>query len=122
DLLAPANMSYLVARCLIEQGVPGVIVNVGSRGAFIGEPDFPAYGAAKAGKSGSPMNAPRDPTLTITPGTPCSIRSPSAPSSLGCCRSVSMKPGATLATEMPCGASATAIDWPKACRPAFAAP
>jgi len=42
-------MSYLVARCLIEQGVPGVIVNVGSRGAFIGEPDFPAYGAAKAG-------------------------------------------------------------------------
>ncbi|HLR28366.1 MAG TPA: SDR family oxidoreductase [Ruania sp.] len=49
DLLAPANMSYLVARCLIEQGVPGVIVNVGSRGAFIGEPDFPAYGAAKAG-------------------------------------------------------------------------
>ena len=49
DLIAPANMSYLVARCLIEQGAPGVIVNVGSRGAFNGEPDFPAYGAAKAG-------------------------------------------------------------------------
>jgi len=49
DLLAPANMSYLVARALIEQGAPGVIVNVGSRGAFHGEPDFPAYGAAKAG-------------------------------------------------------------------------
>ncbi|MFJ1512905.1 SDR family NAD(P)-dependent oxidoreductase [Cellulosimicrobium funkei] len=49
DLQAPANMTYLVARGLIARAAPGVIVNVGSRGAFRGEPDFPAYGAAKAG-------------------------------------------------------------------------
>jgi NAD(P)-dependent dehydrogenase (short-subunit alcohol dehydrogenase family) len=49
DLLAPANMTYLVARSMIERASPGAIVNVGSRGAFRGEPDYPAYGAAKAG-------------------------------------------------------------------------
>ncbi|KQR26030.1 SDR family NAD(P)-dependent oxidoreductase [Microbacterium sp. Leaf151] len=49
DLRAPANVTFLVARSLIERGLPGSIVNVGSRGAFRGEPEFPAYGAAKAG-------------------------------------------------------------------------
>lgn len=49
DLHAPANVAFLVARSLIERGLPGSIVNVGSRGAFRGEPEFPAYGAAKAG-------------------------------------------------------------------------
>lgn len=49
DLNAPANVAFLVARSLIERGLPGSIVNVGSRGAFRGEPEFPAYGAAKAG-------------------------------------------------------------------------
>lgn len=49
DLTAPANLSYLVARSLIAREAPGVIVNVGSRGAFRGEPGAPAYAAAKAG-------------------------------------------------------------------------
>lgn len=49
DLLGAAHMSYLVARRLIERSAPGYVVNVGSRGAYRGEPDFPAYGAAKAG-------------------------------------------------------------------------
>ncbi|ATG52965.1 3-oxoacyl-ACP reductase [Brachybacterium vulturis] len=49
DLTAPANLTYLVARSLIARGAPGVIVNVGSRGAFRGEPGAPAYAAAKAG-------------------------------------------------------------------------
>jgi NAD(P)-dependent dehydrogenase (short-subunit alcohol dehydrogenase family) len=49
DLIAPANLSYLVARSLIARGASGVIVNVGSRGAFRGEPSAPAYAAAKAG-------------------------------------------------------------------------
>ncbi|MFC8045458.1 SDR family NAD(P)-dependent oxidoreductase [Nocardia sp. NPDC057353] len=49
DLTAPATMTYLVARALIAANAPGVIVNIGSRGAFRGEPDHPAYGAAKAG-------------------------------------------------------------------------
>jgi 3-oxoacyl-[acyl-carrier protein] reductase len=49
DLLAAANVTFLVANALVKTGRPGVIVNVGSRGAYRGEPDFPAYGAAKAG-------------------------------------------------------------------------
>lgn len=49
DLTAPANLTYLMTRGLIARKAPGVIVNVGSRGAFRGEPDAPAYGAAKAG-------------------------------------------------------------------------
>jgi 3-oxoacyl-[acyl-carrier protein] reductase len=49
NLLGAANLSYCVARRLIERGVEGAIVNVGSRGAFRGEPDAPAYGASKAG-------------------------------------------------------------------------
>lgn len=49
DLVGAAHMTYLVARSLIDRGTPGFIVNVGSRGAYRGEPDFPAYGAAKAG-------------------------------------------------------------------------
>lgn len=48
NLLGAANLSYCVARRLIERGVEGAIVNVGSRGAFRGEPDAPAYGASKA--------------------------------------------------------------------------
>ncbi|MFS0852842.1 SDR family NAD(P)-dependent oxidoreductase [Microbacterium sp. 179-I 3D4 NHS] len=49
DLVAVSNMTFLVARGLIDAGASGAIVNVGSRGANRGEPDFPAYGAAKAG-------------------------------------------------------------------------
>lgn len=49
DVRAPANTTFLVARSMIDRGLPGAIVNVGSRGAFRGEPEFPAYGAAKAG-------------------------------------------------------------------------
>ena len=49
DLAAPANLTFLVARALIARDAPGVIVNVGSRGAFRGEPTAPAYAAAKAG-------------------------------------------------------------------------
>lgn len=33
---------------MIDQGTGGRIVNIGSRGAFRGEPDHPAYGATKA--------------------------------------------------------------------------
>ena len=53
NLLGTANVTYLVARHMIEvdsaEGLPrGRIVTVGSRGAFRGEPDVPAYGASKA--------------------------------------------------------------------------
>ncbi|MFF8410631.1 SDR family NAD(P)-dependent oxidoreductase [Streptomyces omiyaensis] len=48
NLLATAHLSHLVARRMIDRGAPGRIVNIGSRGAFRGEPDHPAYGATKA--------------------------------------------------------------------------
>jgi len=48
NLLGAANMTYCVARHLIDRGAPGSVVNIGSRGAFRGEPEFPAYGASKA--------------------------------------------------------------------------
>ncbi len=48
NVLGAADISYLAARHMIDSGTRGRIVNVGSRGAFKGEPDHPAYGASKA--------------------------------------------------------------------------
>lgn len=48
NLTGPANVCYFAARHMIAAG-GGRIVNVSSRGAFRGEPDYPAYGASKAG-------------------------------------------------------------------------
>ncbi|MFE6777881.1 SDR family NAD(P)-dependent oxidoreductase [Streptomyces sp. NPDC057702] len=48
NLLGTAHLSHLAAQRMIEQGSGGRIVNIGSRGAFRGEPDHPAYGATKA--------------------------------------------------------------------------
>jgi 3-oxoacyl-[acyl-carrier protein] reductase len=54
NLVGAANLTWCVARHMIAvppaPGLPrGRIVNVGSRGAYRGEPDVPAYGASKAG-------------------------------------------------------------------------
>ncbi len=46
NLYGPADLAWHAVRHL---GEGGRIINVGSRGAFRGEPDAPAYGAAKAG-------------------------------------------------------------------------
>ncbi|SIO90312.1 SDR family NAD(P)-dependent oxidoreductase [Nocardiopsis sp. JB363] len=48
NVLGAAHVSHRAARHMIDQGVRGRIVNIGSRGAFKGEPDHPAYGASKA--------------------------------------------------------------------------
>lgn len=48
NLTAPADLCYWIGRHMIDRG-GGKIVNIGSRGAFRGEPDAPAYGASKAG-------------------------------------------------------------------------
>lgn len=48
NLLGAAHVSWAVAQHLISAQAGGAIVNVGSRGAFRGEPDYPAYGASKA--------------------------------------------------------------------------
>jgi NAD(P)-dependent dehydrogenase (short-subunit alcohol dehydrogenase family) len=49
NLVGAANVTMLVAQHLIAQRRPGAIVNIGSRGAFRGEPDHPAYAASKGG-------------------------------------------------------------------------
>ncbi|MGH8371336.1 MAG: SDR family NAD(P)-dependent oxidoreductase [Gammaproteobacteria bacterium] len=48
NLIAPANLCFLAAQVMMKQH-SGHIINISSRGAFRGEPDAPAYGAAKAG-------------------------------------------------------------------------
>jgi NAD(P)-dependent dehydrogenase (short-subunit alcohol dehydrogenase family) len=48
NLVGPANLCFLAAQVMMKQG-RGHIINISSRGAFRGEPDAPAYGAAKAG-------------------------------------------------------------------------
>ena len=47
NLTGAANATWCAVRHMKERG--GRIVNVGSRGAFRGEPTHPAYGASKAG-------------------------------------------------------------------------
>ncbi len=54
NLLGTANVTYLVARHMLgvdpAPDLPrGRVVTVGSRGAYRGEPQVPAYGASKAG-------------------------------------------------------------------------
>jgi NAD(P)-dependent dehydrogenase (short-subunit alcohol dehydrogenase family) len=47
-LLGPAYLCHVAIAYMRERG-GGAIVNISSRGAYRGEPDAPAYGAAKAG-------------------------------------------------------------------------
>ena len=48
NLVSPAALCHAAAAQMAEQG-GGRIINIGSRGAFRGEPECPAYGASKAG-------------------------------------------------------------------------
>lgn len=48
NLTAPMNLAFLVSKIMIRQN-SGKIINITSRGAFRGEPNAPAYGAAKSG-------------------------------------------------------------------------
>jgi NAD(P)-dependent dehydrogenase (short-subunit alcohol dehydrogenase family) len=48
NLISPAVLCHAAAGVMAKQG-GGRIINIGSRGAFRGEPDCPAYGASKAG-------------------------------------------------------------------------
>lgn len=74
NLLGAANVTWTVVQHLVSRGKGGAIVNVGSRGAFRGEPDNPAYGASKAalhafGQSLAVALAPRGITVaSVAPG------------------------------------------------------
>ncbi|TWD80307.1 NAD(P)-dependent dehydrogenase (short-subunit alcohol dehydrogenase family) [Kribbella amoyensis] len=79
NLEGAAHLTWCVARQMLDtdpaEGVRrGAIVNVGSRGAYRGEPDVSAYGASKAGlhafgQSMAVSLAPHDITVTsIAPG------------------------------------------------------
>ena len=48
NLVSPAVLCHAAAKVMAKQG-GGRIINIGSRGAFRGEPECPAYGASKAG-------------------------------------------------------------------------
>jgi NAD(P)-dependent dehydrogenase (short-subunit alcohol dehydrogenase family) len=71
NLVGPANATWCALR---HMGRGGRIVNVGSRGAFRGEPDHPAYGASKAalvsfGQSMAIALGPRGISVTsVSPG------------------------------------------------------
>lgn len=49
NVVGAANLAWAFAAALIDRGAAGSIVNIGSRGAFRGEPEYPAYAASKAG-------------------------------------------------------------------------
>ncbi|HEY2701281.1 MAG TPA: SDR family oxidoreductase [Pseudonocardiaceae bacterium] len=74
NVFGAANVTWALARHLIDRGAGGAIVNVGSRGAFRGEPDHPAYAASKAAlhafaQSAAVSLAPHNITVTaIAPG------------------------------------------------------
>src|SRR5207247_2368275 len=74
NLVGAANVTYCVARHMLDGQRRGRIVNVSSRGAFRGEPVFPAYGASKAGLNafGQPMARALGPfgisVATVAPG------------------------------------------------------
>jgi NAD(P)-dependent dehydrogenase (short-subunit alcohol dehydrogenase family) len=48
NLIGAANVTWCALRHMPDDG-SARIINIGSRGAFRGEPDSPAYGASKAG-------------------------------------------------------------------------
>jgi 3-oxoacyl-[acyl-carrier protein] reductase len=79
NLEGAAHLTWCVARQMLDKDPAdgtrrGAIVNVGSRGAYRGEPQVPAYGASKAGlhafgQSMAVALAPHDITVTsIAPG------------------------------------------------------
>ncbi len=48
NTLGTAMVTHEMTRRLIELGLPGRVVSIGTRGVHRGEPEFPAYAASKA--------------------------------------------------------------------------
>ena len=74
NLRGAANLTFCFANHRIRAGGGGTIVNIGSRGVFVGEPDYPAYAATKGAlhafaQSMAVALAPHDIAVsTIAPG------------------------------------------------------
>ncbi len=74
NLVGAANATWCAVRHMAASGAGGRIVNVGSRGAYRGEPTHPAYGASKAalhafGQSLAQALAPHGITVaSVAPG------------------------------------------------------
>ncbi|MGH3164888.1 MAG: SDR family NAD(P)-dependent oxidoreductase [Trebonia sp.] len=49
NLAGAANATWCAVRHMVAGGTGGRVINIGSRGAYRGEPVNPAYGASKAG-------------------------------------------------------------------------
>jgi NAD(P)-dependent dehydrogenase (short-subunit alcohol dehydrogenase family) len=49
NLMGAANATWCAVRHMVASGAGGRVVNVGSRGAYRGEPTHPGYAASKAG-------------------------------------------------------------------------
>jgi 3-oxoacyl-[acyl-carrier protein] reductase len=49
NLTGAANATFCAVRHMVASGTGGRVVNLGSRGAYRGEPTHPGYGASKAG-------------------------------------------------------------------------
>ncbi len=71
NLVGPANVTWAAVR---HMGPGSRVINVGSRGAFRGEPDSPAYGASKAAVAALGQSLAKDlgrrgiAVTTIAPG------------------------------------------------------
>ncbi|QBF44839.1 SDR family NAD(P)-dependent oxidoreductase [Janibacter limosus] len=48
NTLGPSLVTHAMTRRLVELGLPGRVISIGTRGVHKGEPDFPAYAASKA--------------------------------------------------------------------------
>lgn len=107
NLLGAADVTWAVARHLVERGAGGAIVNIGSRGAFRGEPEHPAYGASKAalhafGQSMALALAPHGISVTsVAPGFVATERQEAA---------LAGERGPALREQSPFGRVGTAAD------------
>lgn len=105
NLIGAANITFCVAQQMIKQGDGGRIINIGSRGAFRGEPDHPAYGASKAalhslGQSLAVSLAPHNIAVTsVAPGFVATERN---------MERLNGPQGASIAGQSPTGRVATA--------------
>lgn len=48
NTLGTASVTHAMTRRLVELGLPGRVITIGTRGVHRGEPEFPAYAASKA--------------------------------------------------------------------------